>query len=252
MHPPQPGASTAFSVVLTLTLTSQTPQALLFTPTLLLFPISASLVPGVPTDRCLPWPAQCLLPADVLLCTGSRGKPFICPFPSTRWAPSEYQSAPGGRRGGRREVGPGRELVPGTKQMGFLHEDDQEPPGCLVKEAPRSGQSFQKDVLGMGVRDRPEAWVGCSARHPGRLLPAASPLGSVSSLCSSRSCPLPGCVEYVSMVVLPTFHVSELPSYLDWNPSEGRAMLSLPSYPLHGDTVTCAQLNLQNVCCNCQ
>ena len=195
---------------MTLTLTSQTPQALLFTPTLLLFPISASLVPGVPTDRCLPWPAQCLLPADVLLCTGSRGKPFICPFPSTRWAPSEYQSAPGGRRGGRREVGPGRELVPGTKQMGFLYEDDQEPPGCLVKEAPRSGQSFQKDVLGMGVRDRPEAWVGCSARHPGRLLPAASPLGSVSSLCSSRSCPLPGCVEYVSMVVLPTFHVSAL------------------------------------------
>lgn len=191
MHPPQPGASPAFSVVLTLILTSQTTQDLLFTPTLLLFPILASLVPGAPTDRCLPWPAQCLLPADVLLCMGSCGKPFICPFPSPRWAPSEYRSAPGdGEMGGvPGQQGPGRELVPGTKQMGFLHEDDQESPGCLIKEAPRSGHSFQRDVLGMGVRGRPEGWAGCSASHPSGLPPAASPLGSISSLCPPGAAP---------------------------------------------------------------
>lgn len=53
------------------------------------------------------------------------------------------------------------ELDPGAEKIGSLHEDDKGPPGCLIKEAPKSGQSFQKDVLGMDVRSGPEVCVGC-------------------------------------------------------------------------------------------
>lgn len=51
----------------------------------------------------------------------------------------------GGVRG---QQGPGRDPVPGAKQMGFLHEHDTEPPECLFKEVPESGQSFQKMFWG--------------------------------------------------------------------------------------------------------
>lgn len=35
--------------------------------------------------------------------------------------------------------------------MGLLQEDAEELPGCLTKEAPKSGKGFQKDTLGMDI-----------------------------------------------------------------------------------------------------
>lgn len=52
-------------------------------------------------------------------------------------------------------------LDPGAEKIASLHEDDKGSLGCLIKEATKSGQSFQKDVPGMDVRSGPEVWVGC-------------------------------------------------------------------------------------------
>ena len=64
-------------------------------------------------------------------------------------------------QGGQRSGGAWLELDPGAEKIGSLHENDKGPPGCLIKEVPKSGQSFQKDVPGMDVRSGPEVRVGC-------------------------------------------------------------------------------------------
>lgn len=50
-------------------------------------------------------------------------------------------------------------LDPGAEKIASLHEDDKGSLGCLIKEATKSGQSFQKDVPGMD--DGVDQKVGC-------------------------------------------------------------------------------------------
>lgn len=164
----------ALTLTLTPTDTAGPPASSPAPPSRLVQPCSWSSSRQVPASASsLPPPSRC--PA----LHGPLGRPFTV---GSQARAGPLLSARGRQRGGgepdstQRMAGWGAQrsggawlgLDPGAEKIGSLHDDDKGPLGCLIKEALKSEQSFQKDVPGMDVRGGPEVWVGCP--HPPLLL----------------------------------------------------------------------------------